>query len=105
MYARSRGEPKKKKKHAKKKRKQYSSSDSEASEDDPVDAKQHAADHVALILPILAKSVYENNLARYKGEVVYKCNHYNSITNTSNPSLTLVVIFGMFSLIKFSPKL
>jgi len=49
MYARSRGEPKKKKKHAKKKRKQYSSSDSEASEDDPVDAKQHAADHVAFM--------------------------------------------------------
>lgn len=59
--------PKKKKKHPKKKRKQASSSDSETSEDDPVDAKQRAADHAAL-----AKSVYENHLARYKGEVVYK---------------------------------
>ena len=58
---------KKTKRHAKKKRKHYSSSDSETSEDDPVDAKQRLADHAAL-----AKQVYQNNLSRYKSDVVYK---------------------------------
>ncbi len=58
---------KKSKRHAKKKRKHYSSSDSETSEDDPADAKQRLADHAAL-----AKQVYQNNLSRYKSDVVYK---------------------------------
>ncbi len=57
---------KKSKRHAKKKRKHYTSSDSETSED-PVDAKQRLADHAAL-----AKQVYQNNLSRYKSDVVYK---------------------------------
>ena len=58
---------KKSKRHAKKKRKHYTSSDSETSDDDPVDAKQRLADHAAL-----AKQVYQNNLSRYKSDVVYK---------------------------------
>jgi len=55
------------KRFAKKKRKHYTSSDSETSEDDPADAKQRLADHAAL-----AKQVYQNNLSRYKSDVVYK---------------------------------
>ncbi len=35
--------------------------------DDPVDARARVADHAAI-----AKQVYENNMARIKGEVVYK---------------------------------
>ena len=58
---------KKSKRHAKKKRKHYTSSDSETSEEDAVDAKQRLADHAAL-----AKQVYQNNLTRYKSDVVYK---------------------------------
>ncbi len=58
---------KKSKRHAKKKRKHYTSSDSETSEDDPEDAKQRLAVHAAL-----AKQVYQNNLSRYKSDVVYK---------------------------------
>ena len=58
---------KKSKRHAKKKRKHYSSSDSETSEDDPVDAKQRLANHAAL-----AKQVDQNNMSRYKSDVVYK---------------------------------
>ena len=58
---------KKTKRHAKKKRKHYTSSDSDTSEDDPADAKQRLADHAAL-----AKQVYQNNLSKYKSDVVYK---------------------------------
>jgi len=58
---------KKTKRHAKKKRRHVTSSDSETSEDDPADAQQRIKDHAAL-----ARQVYENNLAKYKGEVVYK---------------------------------
>jgi hypothetical protein len=53
-----------KKKHVKKKR---NSSDSETSEDDPIDAQQRVKDHAAL-----ARQVFDNNMARIKGEVVYK---------------------------------
>ncbi len=56
-----------KKRHAKKKRKYVPSSDSETSEGDADDVKTRVADHAAL-----AKQVYENNLARYKSDVVYK---------------------------------
>ncbi len=55
------------KRFTKKKRKHYSSSDSETSEEDPSDARQRMADHAAL-----AKHVYQNNLSRYKTDVVYK---------------------------------
>ena len=55
------------KRFAKKKRKMETSSDSDTSEDDPADARAHVADHAAI-----AKQVYENNMARIKGEVVYK---------------------------------
>jgi len=55
------------KKHVKKKRKHVSSSDSETSEDDPVDAQQRVKDHAAL-----ARQVFDNNMARIKGEVVCK---------------------------------
>jgi len=51
----------------KKKRKHVSSSDSETSEDDPVDAQQRVKDHAAL-----ARQVFDNNMARIKGEVVCK---------------------------------
>ncbi len=51
----------------KKKRKHYTSSDSDTSEDEPSDARHHAADHAAL-----AKAAYEQNMARYKTDVVYK---------------------------------
>jgi len=37
------------------------------SEEDPADTKQRLADHAAL-----AKQVYQNNLSRYKSDVVYK---------------------------------
>lgn len=58
---------KKIKRFAKKKRKVETSSDSETSEDDPLDARARTANQAAL-----AKQVYENNMARIKGEVVYK---------------------------------
>ncbi len=58
---------KKPKRHAKKKRRHVTSSDTDTSEDDPADAKARVADHATL-----ARHVYENSLARYKGEVVYK---------------------------------
>ncbi len=58
---------KKTKRHAKKKRRHYTSSDSDTNEEDPNDAKQRLADHAAL-----AKQVYQNNLSRYKSDVVYK---------------------------------
>jgi len=58
---------KKTKRHAKKKRRHYTSSDSDTSEEDPADTKQRLADHAAL-----AKQVYQNNLSRYKSDVVYK---------------------------------
>ena len=57
---------KKTKRHANKKRRHYTSSESETSEEDPSDEKQRIADHATL-----AKQVYQNNLARYKGEIVY----------------------------------
>ena len=64
------GPPKKMtKRFAKKKRKKETSSDSETSEDDPAYAHARVADHAALAL---AKQVYENNMARYKTDVVYK---------------------------------
>ena len=58
---------KKSKRHAKKKRRHYTTSESDTSEEDPADAKQRLADHAAL-----AKQVYQNNLSRYKSDVVYK---------------------------------
>jgi len=58
---------KKIKRHTKKKRRHVPSSDSETSEEDAGDARQRVADHAAL-----AKQVYENNVARYKSDVVYK---------------------------------
>lgn len=54
---------KKTKRHIKKKRRHVTSSDSDTSEDDPIDAKQRLS---------LAKAAYENNMNRYKSEVVYK---------------------------------
>lgn len=58
---------KKSKRHAKKKRRHYTTSESDTSEEDPADAKQRLADHATL-----AKQVYQNNLSRYKSDVVYK---------------------------------
>ncbi len=58
---------KKIKRHAKKKRRHVPSSDSETSEEDGNNARQRVTDHAAL-----AKQVYENNVARYKSDVVYK---------------------------------
>ncbi len=55
------------KRHMKKERRHVTSSDSESSEEDPADAKARVADHAAL-----ARQVYENNMQRIKGEVVYK---------------------------------
>lgn len=62
------GKKKMTKRFAKKKSKVEASSDSETSEDDPADARARVADHAAK----LAKQVYENNMARYKTDVVYK---------------------------------
>lgn len=57
----------KKKRHVKKKRRHVTPSNSETSEDKPMDAEQRVRDHAAL-----DKAVYEQNLNRYKGEIVYK---------------------------------